>query len=225
MLARRSYKEPFDTSRPVAEATLSRLVEAAAPRQTVEYTNDRSLVDSLRDLAWRAHMVEMETPRTLMESVRLMRIGKGEIEAAPDGIDLGGPMLEALKFVGVLNRETLADPQSTAFAQGLEMYRAIIGSAMGFVWTISPGNGRTHQLAAGRDWLRLNLAATGAGLGLHPLSQALQEYAEVAPLYAELHQRLGVAAPARLQMFGRLGYGAPVGPSPRWPLESRLIEA
>jgi hypothetical protein len=225
VLVRRSYKEPFDIARSVAEATLNGLVAQAAPHLMVDITNDRSVVDSLRDLAWRAHLVEMETPRTLMESVDLMRIGKGEIEAAPDGIDLGGPMLEALNLAGVLTRETLADPNSTAYAQGTEMYREIIGTAMGFVWVVSPANARTDQLAAGRDWVRLNMAAAGLGLGLHPLSQALQEYAEMEALYAELHKKLGIVAPARLQMFGRVGYGAPVGPSPRWPVESRLIEA
>ena len=38
-----------------------------------------------------------------------MRIGKAEINANPDGIDLGGAFLEALSAAGLLTRETLAD--------------------------------------------------------------------------------------------------------------------
>jgi hypothetical protein len=153
-----------------------------------------------------------------------MRLGKAEIEANPDGIDLGGPFLETLNKLGLMTRQSLADPQSTAFQQGLDMYREITGTAMAYVWLKTSGNGRLDQLAAGRAWLRLNLKATELGLGLHPLSQALQEYPEMEPHYARIHEQL--AGPGqRLQMFGRLGYGPEVAPSPRWPLESKLQKA
>ena len=175
----------------------------------------------LRDLTWRAHQVEVGTPRTLMESVRLMRIGKAEIEASPDGIDIGGAFPEALGLVGVLTRETLGDPGSEAFRQGLARYDAIINSAMAHLWITTPGNSRREQLETGRDWLRINLAATAQGLGIHPLSQPLQEYPEMAPLFAEAHRVLD-ADGGRVQMLARLGYGPEVPPSPRWLLETRM---
>ncbi|MEM9012867.1 MAG: twin-arginine translocation pathway signal protein [Pseudomonadota bacterium] len=221
---RHTNKEPFDVSQPVAPAELEALVAAAGADVTTSGTLDRDRIVTLRDLAWRAHMVEVETPRTLMESVDLMRIGRSEIEANPDGIDLGGPMLETLSVFGVLTRDQIADPTSQAFAQGLDMYREIIGSAMGFLWLATP-DGRQHEIAAGRAWMRQALTASAAGLGLHPLSQALQEYPEMATLYEEIHQSLVPESGLRLQMFARLGYGPPVGPSPRWPVESRVRTA
>jgi hypothetical protein len=219
---RRSNKEPFDTGRPVAAAALQQLARAAGDDVTVTTTADSGQVAALRDLTWRAHLLESTTPRTLMESVRLMRIGKAEIEANPDGIDLGGPMLEVLKAVGLLNRDSLADPASTAFAQGLDMYRAIMGTAMAYIWVATPGNRRLDQLAAGRAWLRINLQATALGIALHPISQALQEFPEMEPLYDDLHGRLLPPGQARVQMLGRLGYGTDVDPSPRWPLDRAL---
>jgi hypothetical protein len=222
ILRRRSNKRPFDVARPVAAETLLRLVEGIGG---AEATIDPARVAALRDLTWRAFEREFTLERTLMESVRLMRIGKAEIEASPDGIFLGGPMMEALRLVGVISREQMADPASAAFRQGLDTYRAIMGSAMGYVWLTSAAETRRAELAAGRDWVRLNLRASALGLDVHPVSQALQEFPEMAELFAAVHRHLGVAPGRRLQMLGRVGYGPAMPPSPRWPLETRIRTA
>ena len=164
----------------------------------------------------------METPRTYRESVELMRIGKAEIEAQPDGIDLGGAFLEGLSLLGMLSRERLLDTASTAYQQGLDMYREILGTAMGHFWIATPGNRRVDQLNAGGAWLRMNLKATELGLGVHPLSQALQEYPEMAALTDEMTAATDTGAGERLQMFARIGYGAANPPGPRWRLETRI---
>jgi len=221
-LDRRSNKEPFDTSQQVTPEAIS-VLQQATLSTPVYGAVDEPHVATLRDLTWRAHIIETETPRTFQESIDLMRFGKAQILANPDGIDLGGPFLEALYQVGLLTPETIADPSSSAYAQGLDMYREIIGTAMGHLWMVTEGNSKTDQIAAGRDWLRINLAATAAGLGIHPLSQSLQEYPEMAPLLSEVHEVLGVPAPNRIQMLARVGYGESVPPSPRWPMESRVV--
>jgi len=220
--ARRSNKEPFDTAQPVSDANIDAIVAVCGPEVLAAGTNSAEEVEALRDLTWRAHKVEVETPRTLMESVELMRIGRAEIEASPDGIDLGGPFLETLRLFGLMTRSKLADPDSTAFQQGLEIYQEIINSAMGHFWLITPDNSRGTQLAAGRAYVRANLKATELGLGMHPLSQALQEYREMSALYDELNDNLQTPPGARLQLLARLGYGPELDPSPRWPLESRI---
>lgn len=53
--------------------------------------------------------------------------------------------------------------------------------------------------------MRLNLEATRLGLALHPNSQVLQEFAQMDALYAPFHREAGVTAPARVQMFVRVG--------------------
>jgi hypothetical protein len=224
VLDRRSNKEPFDTAREVGEAALASLADAAGGALAVGTTNEPGRVADLRALTWRAMEAELTTPEAYMESVRLMRIGKAEIEASPDGIDLGGPFLETLSLFGMLSREALADPASTAFRQGLDMFREVTGTAMAFVWIKTGGNSRTTQLAVGRAWLRMNLKAAELGLGIHPLSQALQEYAEMRPHFAAVHGMLAGNGGQRVQMLGRLGYGPEVGPSPRWPLDTRIRE-
>ncbi len=219
---RRSNKKPYDLSRPIEQGSLQPLMAGARQSVQVQGTIEPGAVTTLRDLSWRAHEVESYTPRTMQESIDLMRIGKAEIEANPDGIDLGGFAMELFAGLGFVDPVKMADQSSTAFKQGLDMYYDLMHSAMGHVWLTTPDNSRRSQLDAGREWLRLNLRATGQGIAIHPLSQALQEYQEMEPLYSEIHEKLMVEAPNRIQMFARIGYGPTVNPSPRWPVESRV---
>ena len=73
--------------------------------------------------------------------------------------------------------------------------------------------------------MRLGLRATARGLAVHPVSQALQEYPEMAALYDEVHARLAGQPGTRVQMLARVGYGPETAPSPRWPLSRRMVDA
>jgi hypothetical protein len=222
--ARRSNKQPFDANRPVAPAALDALRDAAMPRGALRFAADAARVTALRDLAWRGMETEGRTRPAWMESVALIRIGEAEVAANPDGISLRGPRIEAARAAGQLTRESLADVDGPGFAQMGAQYRAVIATAMAFAWIVTPGDSRAEQLATGRDWVRLNLAATGAGIALHPLSQVLQEFPQMAALYAEAHRALTPEG-GRVQMLGRLGYGAAVPPTPRWPAATRIRAA
>jgi hypothetical protein len=191
--------------------------------RTPKLTNQTQEVSDLRQLTWQAFEREYRTPAKLQESIDLMRMGKREIEAQPDGIDLGGRFLETLMAFGMLTRENMADPNSQAYKQGLDSYEEIYATGQAYVWLITPNN-RIAQINAGRAWLRLNLAGTAIGLGVHPISQALQEYSEMKEYYMQIHHRLAPAG-GTVQMLGRLGYAESVPPSPRWPLQTRIRSA
>ena len=118
-------------------------------------------------------MIEYQTPRTLQESIDVMRIGAAEATANPDGIILDGPLMEAASNLGMVTREKLADPNSYAFAEGISMYTALIAASPAMVWLTTPDNSRMTQLTTGAAWLRVQLAATGQGLAMQPLSQVL----------------------------------------------------
>ena len=211
---RRSCKEPF-ANRPVPTA------DAAALAPYAEIITDAEQVATLRTLTYQAHQIEVTTPRTNRESVDLIRMGRREIETNPDGIDLGGPLMESLMLAGLMTREGLLDQGSSAFRQGLEIYARTHAATPAFAVIVTETNDRAAQIGAGRDWLRLNLATTGRGLALHPVSQALQEYPEMDDAYARAHNLLAPGG-GTVQMLGRLGYGPAVPPSPRWPLEAKL---
>jgi hypothetical protein len=219
IVSRRTTKVPFDLSRQVSAQTLDMLREGGA-----EASADQGLVAKLRQLTWDAWMIEAQTARTFKESVDLMRIGKSEIEANPDGIALGGPLIEALALSGQISRASLADPSSSAFKAGIDKYRPIIATAMGYAWIVTTGNSRLDQLEAGRRYVRMNLAANAAGLSVHPVSQALQEYPEMREQFKTARSHLGVASGSTLQMLARLGYAETQPPAPRWPLESKVLK-
>ena len=69
--------------------------------------------------------------------------------------------------------------------------------------------------------MRIHLAATREGVAMQPLSQALQEYPEMAGHYKQAHELLAPSG-GTVQMLARLGYADTVLPSPRWSLESVL---
>ena len=196
---------------------------AAVARENAVASADPELLAQIRPLAVRAMTTETLTKRTYMESVRLMRIGAAEMDATPDGLPIGGPAVEALQAVGMIDHEIIADPQSSAFKMGLKQVQDSCGSIPAILWITTPGNARAEQLDAGRRYARAQLRATSLGLVMHPLSQALQEYPEMAADYALVHRLLGARGSERLQMLARIGTAPPALPAPRWPLQTHLV--
>jgi len=217
VLERRSHKEAFE-AKPVPDELVIALSDYAQIHTSGESR------EVLRRLAHDAWMMEVNTPAALQESVDLLRIGKAEIEAKPDGIDLGGPLMDSLALVGMLDRNAAMDLENPGTKGAIEDTANAISSAPAFTLTKTPGNSRTDQIQAGRQWLRFNLATTQAGLALRPVSQALQEYAEMTPLYEEMHGRFATNGET-IQMFGLLGYGDKTARTPRWPLQKRMRNA
>ena len=213
VLARRSAKEPFAETPVAPDPALTTLADVHT---------DPALVETVKRLTIDAWLVEATTYRTMKESTDLFRLGKAEIEANPDGIDFGGPFFETLILAGLMTREGSLDPTSMEFAEGAKIYDEMLSATPAYAVVRTVGNTRLDQIEAGRRWLRLNLTTTALGLSLHPVSQALQEYPEMAQHYASAHEML--ASPGEtVQMLGRLGYGPEIPVSPRWPVEAKVM--
>lgn len=224
LLKRRTSRAPFDPSRSVTAELMGALKAALRPGDgEFQYTNDMPQLAALKRICRDAWRIEMETPATRHEAAIYTRVGEREINAAPDGISLYGPVMEAMGGLGILTGAKMDDAGSTAYEETVKFYNRNIDSAMAFGWLTTPGNARAEQLRAGAGWVRLQQAAAGTGLAMQPLSQALQEYPEMAEPFREIHAFLGVEAPARVQGLFRFGYGKKEPPAPRWPLKARLV--
>ena len=221
ILHRRSVKEPYDTARPVSDEVLATLRKSVRATTGVETTNDTARGAQVRDLTANAFQKEFETPSAYRESVDLFRIGHREVNANPDGLDFSGPMFEAMHLTGLFTREGSLDRAGYSYTSGVQMVQDVARTGMAYIWQVTATNTRNDQIAAGRDWVRLNLAATALGLNVQPMSQALQEYPEMATWYDAMHLQLAPDG-GTVQMLGRLGYGPSVGHSPRWPLEAKI---
>ncbi len=221
-LDRRTNRNPYDLTKTIAQNELLEITSAAGTGVMAGGVAQGARLQELRYLAREAFRDEILDPEAYRESVDLMRIGRTEIEANPDGISLGGPFLETLSLVGILNRKELADPDSQTFQIGLDMVDEQALTAMGFVWINTSGNGRRQQIAAGRSYLRVALRVTSLGIAMQPMSQALQEYAAMRAHYRQIHSMLTDAVDERVQMLARLGYAEKIAPSPRWALSTRM---
>jgi len=225
VMDRRTNRLKFSEA-PISRSTLKALETVMSPQRAdlLNYSDDASLVGSIKTLCVDGWNIEIETPRTHHESTRLTRVGEKQINASPDGISLSGPMMEALGLAGQLSEEKMNDTDSQAYKGTRDFYTGLIDTAKAFAWITSPDNNRLNQIKSGADWLRLHLAATQHGLAFQPLSQILQEFPEMSEPYAQIHAVLEIKQPRIIQGLFRLGYAATPPPAPRWPLQSRLIE-
>jgi nitroreductase len=231
ILNRHTPKVNFDTARPVSAQTLASLL-AAVPGAGFQAggTVEAARLPALRTLCWESAKVELLTPATVMESVRLTRVGPAEILRHRDGISINGAMPRIASALGMFDRSNPPAEGSPAYQQMMGRFRGHSDTAMGFVWLATPGNSRSQQVEAGRAYVRLQLKATELGVGVHPMSQALQEFKEMAPFYEQAHQLLiskpapKTAADATVQMFCRIGYTpAPVPATPRRNLSQFVL--
>ena len=221
VLARRTNREPFDLKRTPDSDALGRVVEASLPGVAAAATSEPEPVAALRALAIKAWHAEWTRDGTRRESVDVTRIGKKEINEKPWGLTLSGPFLEAMAAAGLLSRKSLYEPGSAAYQGSFDFYDKACATATAFVWSTTQTNTRADQMEAGRAWVRMQLAASAAGLACQPLSQALEEFPEMAPLYEEARAMLAPAG-GTVQMLGRLGYAPKAPPAPREKLTAKL---
>ena len=191
-------------------------------------TLDAGRVQALRTLCMDAARAELATARTVMESVRLTRVGPDEIALHRDGISINAAMPRALSALGLFDRTQPPAKGSAAYQRMMSRFEGHGRTAMGFVWLAMPtaqhlaaGTARSAEVAAGRAYMRLQLKATELGLQMHPMSQACEEFAEMKPHHERLHALL-LGKPAALQtvqMFCRIGHCENAQHAPRRPVQ------
>jgi len=223
ILNRRTNRAPYD-NRIVDGVILDAITAASVDGIDAIATSDPERVEELRALAVAAWTTEWQNPSTRRESIIVTRIGKNEINGNPWGLALAGPIMEAASLANALSREDMNVPGTTSFDQTLEFYNKACRTASAFVWTTTATNTRRDQLEAGRAWVRMQLTANQAGVAFHPLSQALQEFPEMAPYYKKAHNLLDGGEGRTVQMLTRLGYAKSPPAAPREALTTKLQE-
>ncbi len=196
------------------------------PVQLGLVTSEEASMQQHRAIAMDAWRIEMQTPHTLLESYKVLRVGPQEIAQHRDGISLNTPMVRGLVALNLFDRSKPSEPDSFAIKGQISEFNDKMSTTPACVWLSTSDNSRRTQMLCGRAYVRLQLAATALGLRMHPLSQALQEYPEQTNNYKAIHELLvGKDSTATVQMWTRLGY-APVGsPSPRRGLQAHFTSA
>jgi hypothetical protein len=226
---RRTNREAYESREPDAQA-LRTIAESVTGHESgrglrLDWTGAArgEALRQHREIAMAAWKIEMETPRTILESYRWLRIGPKEIAQHRDGISINSPLVRALTAVGLFDRSVAPKPGDSAVAGQIRTFNERIAGTPLFFTLVSADNLRPTQVAAGRAYVRAQLAATALGISMHPLQQALQEYPEQAAGYRQIHQLAGATAPGEtVQMWARVGFAPPVSPAPRRGVEAHL---
>ena len=225
---RRTNREAYEARDPAADAmqAITASTTGQAVRTGFVGSSQPELLQQHRRIAMEAWRIELVTPRTVMESIKVLRVGPTEIARHRDGISLNDPMVRALAAVGLFDRSKAPTPDDMSTTTQIRDFNANMAATPAFFWMVTEGNDRTTQINSGRAYVRAQLAATAVGLSMQPLSQALQEYPEQAGPYGEIHQLLGAPAPRfTVQMWARLGYAPVIEPAPRRGLDAHILKA
>jgi hypothetical protein len=221
---RRTNRAPYSAQVPPT-ALLTQLESAAQrPGITFHAATDLAQVSRLRELAIAGYRVEFSTPATWAESANAMRVGTAAVAAEPSGVSVLGTLAWWGSKLGMLDPASLRRTDGVAANTAIDTSVDAAQNTHAWAWLASADNTRRSQIEAGRAYLRTDLAAASLGLAIHPNSQVLQEFPEMAELYSSFYKEVGVAQPARVQMFVRLGYASRPDPAPRRPLD-RLVRA
>ena len=226
ILKRRTNREAYDMRIP-PQKSLQAMVNSSYPYPLISSfvtQDDPPFMDQHRRIAKEAWRIEITTPRTMLESMKVLRVGPKEIAQHRDGLSNNEPMLRLINALGLLDRGTAPGPKDSTTVRLIEDFNAKIDATPAFYWLLSSDNERTTQIIAGRVWVRAQLAATAEGLSMQPISQAIQEYPEMQGMYKEIHRLLTANQGLTVQMWARLGYGPTIEPSPRRGLNAHVIK-
>lgn len=224
ILMRRTNRAAYDPARAVPDAAWQAMAAAAGPHfgdagGRFGHAGPADMLARHRTIASEAWRIELTTPRTILESYQVLRVGAAEVTRHRDGIALMDPLVVAMARVGLFDRSQAPGPDDFATRSQIEDFDANLASTPGFLWMVTPDNARATQVNAGRAYARVQLAATAQGVSLHPLQQALQEYPEQAGPYAAFRELVN-AGPGTVQMWARAGFAPPTQPAPRRPLDA-----
>lgn len=230
---RRTVRSVYDINIPPTKALESELLSLGTPlldNRVIVEKKHAYLSDHIKRIAKKAWKIELTTPNTYLESAQLLRVGSMEIEKHRDGISITSPLLVAFERFGLFDRNEFPSPDSRIVKAQLDDFNQTVDATPSFYVLTSQDNTRLTQIMAGKTYVKAHLIATKHGFVMHPISQALQEFPEMAQLHSELKEKLISKTPtsdATVQMLCRIGR-IPNGktlpkPSPRRGLHAYLV--
>ncbi len=220
LLQRQSNKRAY-TDRPISASSLQQMGQSVDLQgYTYQFTQEAALREPMAEQLGKAMEIETAGVARHVESMWMFRFNDEEVERYRDGFSVANSGVTGFKkfmaetfFLGT--REESFKVDSSMARAGIDLTYEQARSAAAFGWLISKTNTRLDQVKIGRVYERLNLEATRLGLAMHPMSQILEEYEDMALLQRDHLKLLNVPPGHTVQMLFRLGYAEPVIHSPR----------
>jgi hypothetical protein len=212
---RRAYAE-----QPLTADQLTRLRDVRSePRMQMTVSDNSAMNNELSEIMVEAMRIETASKSRDAETIAMFRFNDEERRQYRDGFGVAQSGMSGFKgWVAesfFLSRDG-AEKDSTSFGeQAVELTVGQARSAAAFGWITSASNTRQDQVATGRTYERLNLTAAALGVAMQPMSQVLQEYADMQELQKRFLAYLDISEGHTVQMLFRLGIAEPVEHSPR----------
>ena len=227
VVARHSNKRIYDDTA-IENSILDDLSTMPLTGETqLQLSNRQRDLQTLPGLMSRAMAIEVSNHHRHMETIKMFRFNDEEVKRYRDGFGIGQTgksgfskwLIESL----FISRNDASQPGSAFIQQSIDLTKQQAGSARAFGWLTTKGNERLTQVVSGRNYARMNLHTHAIGLAIHPMSQILEEYEDMATLKEEFYQYLKVPKSHTLQMLFRIGYAKPVEHTPRRNINALLI--
>jgi hypothetical protein len=211
----------------INKAEAQQIIEQVKPMHTkVAFILDKAAIQETIALCFEGMKTESYTYRTNDETRGWFRFSDKEIQAKRDGLAL--PDQGVSGFSRWMAETFFMGPEPEKFhdRSGLDNflsgYKTKIESARGLVYWITETNTKKDWIQTGYEYARLQLVLTKMGLVMHPMSQILQEYDEMAELRQKFEKMMNIKGPQKIQMLARLGRSNYDYFSPRRNIQSML---
>ncbi|HRI18129.1 MAG TPA: twin-arginine translocation pathway signal protein, partial [Burkholderiaceae bacterium] len=139
ILARRTNREAYDGKRPVPTAAWQAMVAAAGANPALRFghAEDAAALARHREIAAEAWRIELVTPRTILESYKVLRVGAAEVAQHRDGLSLMEPMVVAMTRLGLFDRSKAPAPDDFAVRSQIEDFNAKLASTPAYLWLVT----------------------------------------------------------------------------------------
>lgn len=203
--SRKTLRSEFD-SKPLGKADLAALAAEAKPLHYI--ARGEALCQYLDETTIEANRLQAFRDDAQEELIRWVRWSNDEVREHRDGLSL--PALEVTGLEGWFARSfmTKASLRSTSSRErAVTTAEKLVRHSGGWLVLGSTDDGIPQLIETGRRFQRLFLRVRERGIGLQPMSQALEE----GNLRAQLAARVGVEFPQFLLRIGYVDeYGEPV---------------
>ncbi|MCQ1535716.1 hypothetical protein FTO70_08495 [Methanosarcina sp. KYL-1] len=201
-----TYRVPYRETKLLQE-DVEKLEALSTENVTIVIFQEAEDVEKLGDIALRAAEVEAGNSGVQKEGSELFRPNEWEKNEFRYGFTLEGQGLSPLKvhvLQGLLSLFPSMNSPEASKDSFLSQTESAVENTPAYALIITEGNSRTVQVETGILYSRFLLTAADMGYAMQPLSQATEEYPEMAGLYKEFHEEYAREGET-IQMLIRVG--------------------
>lgn len=201
-----TYRVPYRETKLLQE-DIEKLEALSTENVSIVIFQEAEEVEKLGDIAYRAAEVEAGNAGVQEEGSELFRPNEWEKNRFRYGFTMEGQGLSPLKvhvLQGLLSLFPSMNSPEASRNSFLSQAEAAVENTPAYALIITEGNSRTVQVESGSLYSRFLLTASDMGYAMQPLSQATEEYPEMAGMYKEIHEEYAGEGET-IQMLIRIG--------------------